>query len=458
VGRVVVFGLDSVEPSLAFDELRADMPVLSGLVDGGLHGRLRSTIPAITCPAWASMLTGRDPGALGLYGFRNRSGAVYEELQKATSDSVRVPAVWDVCSDSGRSVTAIAVPPGYPPVPVNGEWVSCFLTPPSAPVYTYPPRLAEEISRVAGGYGFDVEDFRSDDRERILRQTHEMTERRWTLALHLLESRRADFFICCEIGSDRVQHAFWKDHDPQHRGHDPASPYRSAVRDYHRLLDGLLGEALARLDPEDTVLVVSDHGARRLDGGIRVNEWLIQHGYLALREPPAQPSALRPQMVDWSRTTAWAAGGYYGRVFLNVAGREPQGTLPPADYASVRDRLAAELEAIPDEKGNPLRSKAYRPEDLYPEREGLPPDLIVYFDDLAWRAIGQVGTDGALHTFENDTGPDHANHAQHGIFVMRDPAGRRGDAGVVDILDVAPTLYDALQLPPPPGLTGKVVG
>jgi predicted AlkP superfamily phosphohydrolase/phosphomutase len=458
LGRVVVFGLDSLEPSLAFDELRAEMPVLSGLVDGGVHGRLHSTIPAITCPAWASMLTGRDPGALGLYGFRNRASAVYEELQQATSEGVRVPAVWDVCSDNDRTVTAIAVPPGYPPVPVNGEWVSCFLTPPSAPVYTYPPALAEEITRIAGTYQFDVENFRSEDRDRILRQTHDMTERRWQVALHLLEQRRSDFFICCEIGSDRMQHAFWKDHDPAHRGHDPASPYRTALRDYHRLLDGLLGEALARLDPDDTVLVVSDHGARRLEGGVRINEWLIQNGYLTLLEPPAQPSALRPHMVDWAHTTAWASGGYYGRVFLNVAGREPQGTVAPGEYESVRSKLAAELEAIPDETGKPLRTKAHRPEDLYEVRHGLPPDLIVYFDDLAWRAIGQVGTDGELHTFENDTGPDHANHAQHGVFVMRDPSGRRGDLGVVDILDVAPTIYDALQLEAPPGLTGKVIG
>jgi len=458
VSRVVVFGLDSLEPSLALGELRADMPVLSGLVDGGVHGRLRSTIPAITCPAWASMMTGRDPGALGLYGFRNRAGAVYEELQPATSEGVRLPAVWDVCSDNDRTVTAIAVPPGYPPVPVNGEWISCFLTPPSAPVYTYPPSLKDEIARVAGQYSFDTENFRSDDRERVLRQTQEMTERRWKLALHLLESRRSDFFICCEIGSDRMQHAFWADHDPRHRNHDSASPYRSALRDYHKLLDSLLGEALARVDPDDTVLVVSDHGARRLEGGIRINEWLIRNGYLVLREPPAAPTSLKPAMVDWARTTAWASGGYYGRVFLNVAGREPQGIVAPSDYESVRSRLAAELEAITDDQGQPLQNTAHRPEDLYPEREGLPPDLIVYFGDLAWRAIGQVGTDGALHTFENDTGPDHANHAQHGVFVMRDPSGRRGDAGVVDILDVAPTIYDALKLTPPPGLTGRVVG
>lgn len=454
-GRVVVFGLDSLEPSLAFDELRADMPVLSGLVAGGMHARMRSTVPAITCPAWASMMTGRDPGALGLYGFRNRAGATYGELERATSDSVRHPAIWDVCSDHDRRVTAIAVPPGYPPVPVHGEWVSCFLTPPRMP-YTYPPQLAEEVERVVGPYRFDVDNFRSDDRDRVLRETYDMTERRWRLANHLLETRDSDLTICCEIGVDRIQHAFWADHDPAHRWHDPASAHRGALRDYHRYCDSLLGEAIARVDDDDTVIVVSDHGARRLEGGVCINEWLRRHGYLHLVEPPATPGPLRPSMVDWSRTTAWAAGGYYARVFINVCGREPEGTVPPSEYEAVRDALRAELEAIPDDQGRPMRSSAFRPEDLYPEREGLPPDLIVYFGDLAWRAIGQVGG-GELHTFQNDTGPDHANHAQNGVFVMRDALGRRGDHGTIDILDIAPTMYELLGLPAPEGLPGRPI-
>ena len=41
---------------------------------------------------------------------------------------------------------------------------------------------------------------------------------------------------------------------------------------------------------------------------------------------------------------------------------------------------------------------------------------MVYFDDLALRAIGSVGTDTLVVT-ENDTGPDTCNHAWDGIYL-----------------------------------------
>ena len=165
------------------------------------------------------------------------------------------------------------------------------------------------------------------------------------------------------------------------------------------------------------MLVVSDHGAKRIDGGICVNEWLRQEGYLTLREEPAEPTRLTPDMIDWSRTTAWGEGGYYCRLFLNVAGREPEGTVAQEDYERVRGEIKEKLEALGDENGRPIGTVAHRPEELYEERNGIVPDLMVYFGDLYWRSIGQVGT-GTVHVFENDTGPDDANHAHEGLYML----------------------------------------
>ena len=99
------------------------------------------------------------------------------------------------------------------------------------------------------------------------------------------------------------------------------------------------------------MLVVSDHGAKRLDGGIRINEWLRGEGLLAHTREPNGVTTPREVGIDWSRTTAWGDGGYYARVFLNVEGREPEGIVPAADYERVRDELAARIAAIPDENG-----------------------------------------------------------------------------------------------------------
>jgi len=206
------------------------------------------------------------------------------------------------------------------------------------------------------------------------------------------------------------------------------------------------------------VLVVSDHGARPLMGGVRINQWLIAQGDLTLRTMPDVPTNLDQVEVDWSSTRAWSAGGYYGRIFLNVRGREPQGIIPPAEYEHVRADLAARLEAMPGPDGHPLGNRVFVPQRLYRAVRGVAPDLIVYFGDLAWRAVGTVGGDG-IFTQENDTGPDDANHAQHGLFIWRDPqrpgGGRRLDN--VQIYDILPTLLRRFNMPVPAGLRGTML-
>jgi predicted AlkP superfamily phosphohydrolase/phosphomutase len=212
--------------------------------------------------------------------------------------------------------------------------------------------------------------------------------------------------------------------------------------------------------PADTILlVVSDHGSKKMDGGICFNEWLIAEGYLTLAEPVDKPTPIGKVKIDWSRTRAWGDGGYYGRLFMNVRGREPAGVIDPADYEAVRGEIAEKIAAINDPQGRNIGCKAYRPEDLYRTVNGVAPDLVVYFGDLDWRSVGAVGL-GSIHTFENDTGPDEANHDWHGIFMLYDPSRSSAEPSfenlpVFQIYDVAPTVLAAFGLPVPSDMIGK---
>ncbi|MCX5682520.1 MAG: alkaline phosphatase family protein, partial [Planctomycetota bacterium] len=185
---------------------------------------------------------------------------------------------------------------------------------------------------------------------------------------------------------------------------------------------------------------------------------LVRNGWLALQEMPAKPTPLSKCKVDWPRTRAWGEGGYYARIFMNVEGREPQGVVPKKDYEKVRNELKAALEAIPDHHGKPIGTRVLKPEEIYRQTNGVPPDLIVYWGDLNWRSVGQVGM-GGIHTFENDTGPDDANHDYHGIFVMYDPAGPGGGRKLegVNIMDVAPTILRLYGLDPEADVQGKTI-
>ena len=149
--RALVIGLDCAAPQFVFDRWLPELPTIRSLTERGSFGVLRSCDPPITVPAWSVMTSSRSPGSLGFYGFRNRRDHSYDQLEFADSRAVRVPRVWDILSARERDVIVLGVPQTYPPSRVNGEMVSCFLTPDTRTSrYTYPPELKDEIEQVVG--------------------------------------------------------------------------------------------------------------------------------------------------------------------------------------------------------------------------------------------------------------------------------------------------------------------
>ena len=455
--RVLIIGWDCAAPELVFDAFRDDMPNTRRLMEEGIYGNLESTIPPITVPAWMCMMTSRDPGELGIYGFRNRKDYSYDNLYIVNSHAVTVPTLWDIVGTHGKKSVVLGVPLSYPPKPFPGWMVSGFLTPSLNSPWCFPPRLKREIAQVAGDYLIDVPNFRTGRRAELAQDLFQMTAARFKLARHLLKTKAWDLFVMVEMGSDRLHHAFWRFWDTSHRQHEPNSPFSDTMRRYYATLDTELGSLLKLVDENTTVLIVSDHGAKRMDGGICINEWLQQHGYLTLKTRPQEITPFSPNVVDWHRTQAWGEGGYYGRIFLNVIGREPQGVIPPQDYEKVRDELKARLEAIVDETGENIGTRVFKPEEVYRECRNIAPDLIVYFGNLCWRSVGSIGYD-SIYTYENDTGPDDCNHAEMGIFILKSPQGEEtGPVPARHLFDIAPMVLEELGIAAPQEMRGQGV-
>jgi len=400
-------------------------------------------------------MSGKDPGELGIYGFRNRRDYTYDGLSIADSTAVHERRVWDILGEMGKKCIVMCVPGTFPPKPINGSLLTCFLTPNADFPYTYPQELKPEIENRFGPYLMDVKGFRSNNKDEILAQIYQMTEQHFAIASHLVTSQPWDFFMMVEMGVDRIHHAFWKFHDRAHRKFEPGNPYENAIRDYYRYVDKKIADLLPALGDDTTVLIVSDHGAKAMDGGICVNEWLMREGYLMLEKPVSAPTPIGKVKVDWKKTYAWGEGGYYARIFMNVKNREPQGIIPTSDYEPLRDELKAKFEAMVDDRGRPLGNKVFKPQDVYHAVRGVPPDLIVYFGGLNWRSVGSVGLD-SYYTFENDTGPDDANHAEYGIVMIRENNGSRGKMlHGARIFDISATILDRFGLTVPSDMHGR---
>lgn len=400
--RVVVIGLDCLEPSLVFERYRDDLPAFRRLAERGAWGTLRSTDPPVTVPAWTCMFSGCTPEEQGLYGFRHRRLGSLRGAYAVNSTHVRKPRVWERIAEKGYRSALLGVPQTWPAAPMNGYVIADTLTAGEGS-RSWPEGLLDDVEQVVGPWMGDVEGFRTGAEKDVIVAIRAMTRQRFHAFRHLLEHRPADLMIMVDLGPDRMHHRFF----------DRVGSEEDVVRDYYRLLDRELDQTLSAIPAEAHVLVVSDHGARPLRGGFCINDWLIEKGRLALRHPSRAVRPFDESLVDWTRTRAWAWGGHHGRVFVNLKGREPEGIVEPDQYDHFLDMLCEEL-------GSQHRV-------LRVQGEGDYPDLIVYAGDLDLRCIGSVGH-GRVIVPGNDTGEDRANHAMEGVFLSRggEFAGGRG--------------------------------
>ena len=451
----MVFGLDAAPPSLLFKEFRDKLPNFSRLMEKSLYGPMKSCDPPITIPAWMVMMTGKEPGELGLYGFRHRKNHDYREFTIPSSRSIRARKVWNYLGEEGYKTFVMGIPPTYPPYPINGWMISGFLTPSSKSQYTYPESLKQEVEYLVGDFIFDVP-FRKEDRASVLREIFEMTRQHGKVAVHMAKTKPWNLFIYMEIGLDRIQHAFWKYMDENHPNYTYNEEYSDAILKYYILLDEILGQLLDAAGDDTGVLIVSDHGAKMMKGAFAVNDWLVEQGYLVLKGDVKPGTRLSEADVDWSKTVAWGWGGYYARIFFNVKNREAYGVVEPSEYESVRRELARKIMDIKGPNGEVWKTRVYAPEDIYSTVAGNPPDLMVYFDDLYWRSAGTMGYDDP-YLPENDTGPDDAVHDYDGVFIMYNPDKKKGGEVECTIYDVFPTILRYFSIDVGDSLRGEAL-
>jgi predicted AlkP superfamily phosphohydrolase/phosphomutase len=375
--RVAVIGLDCGTPKLLFDDLNDEVPTIAKLMGEGMYGDLASITPPITVPAWACSMTGRTPGQLGLYGFRNRKDATYDGLSIAHSGSIKVPAVWDKLGEQGKRSVLIGVPPSFPPPSEFPGWrVGCFLTPPSAEKWAYPHELEVEIEEELGGKGqyiFDIPNFRKAGFDVTLDQVFKMTERRFQVGRRLIKNKPWDFFMLCDIAPDRLHHVFWQYVDPRHPLYEPGNKYEGVFRDYYRFLDGELA-SLVELIPDDAVtMIMSDHGARPMMGGLCFNDWLMNEGYLSMSETLSGPMPIKdaPSVPEREGSRAQGhrgAGSVRGRA--RRVGRQARGRARPR-------------RAAPGNQGLQAAGRVHRG-----ERRGARPDRVLRRSGVALGGIG----------------------------------------------------------------------
>ncbi len=345
--RVFVLSLDGV-PYTFLEKALEDgiMPNLARLVGEGSFVRMNSVIPTISSVAWSSFMSGKNPAKHGIFGFVDRDPRTLE-LFIPMSTNMRCRTLWEILSENGRRVVVMNVPVTYPPRKVNGVLISGFLAT-KLERATYP----EELWKKLGGMGYiiDVDSWKAKDKkDEFLGDLDTALERRKETAIYFLRNEKWDFFMCHVMETDRINHFFW--------GED-GTEYSQRFWAFYRKIDDMIGEVVP-LAGDSEVIVLSDHGFCSIKKEVFLNRWLMDNGYLKLKNPGARDlKGIDPETRAYSLIP--------GRIFLNLEGREVTGSVLRGNYETLRNEIIEGLKGLRDpDTGDPIVKDIYRREDIY---------------------------------------------------------------------------------------------
>jgi predicted AlkP superfamily phosphohydrolase/phosphomutase len=472
------------------------LPVLAGLMKRGAWGTLRSQVPIVTPQVCGTLVTGRSPGHHGLMDFWQRGpDGTFRETH---GSMLQAPAIWQLLSERGLSSAVLNLPFTYPPPKLNGLMIAGEDAPGVHPSIAYPPGLLREITARFGRYRlkdtFPGGRRKSDYLELIEADVQAQTD----VFAHLLASRIWHFGLVFFSHAAICQHYFWEDM----ASNDRSNPYRGVVESAYRALDMAVWRLMEAAGEDTNVIVMSDCGAGPLYAGVNLNTLLANEGFLAYQPEPARrrtrevtfPERVRRSAlarlrttpwyfranhylkpvkawmqsrrdgsgIDWSRTQAHARG-QWGHIYINLKGRDPQGTVDPGDYDRVCADIARKLLGVVDpRRAQPAIRKVWRRDELY-SGPGLAyaPDLIVDWHDAAYmpndRDRGETEVFAPRYR-QYMNWPTSGSHRLNGVLIASGPDIAPGTrVSGARVIDMMPTWLELLGQPIPQELEGKPI-
>ncbi|MCI0394403.1 MAG: alkaline phosphatase family protein [Chloroflexi bacterium] len=507
--KTLLVGLDAacwayLEPLLAAGRL----PNLQQLLDAGAWGTLQSTLPAATPVAWASIITGKNPGKHGIFDMMWRRPGSYE-LAMTHAGVRRGTPFWRRLNEGGVRVGLVNVPFSHPPTPLDGFVLCGFGAAGATTDLAYPDEVLGWIEGRFGRYEPVVNPrlFRNGDPAELLAAEITHQAHLVTLAIELAEQYQVQTLVINLMLPDHANHKM-----PNMAQMEQALCHSDA--DVGRLLEGFR---------PDNVMLISDHGSRRLKGDFVLSAWLRDQGYATWqkRAPAGRASTLNWMLLQWlqvhqgwsglpekvirrllcevvprlparaaerfwrrlekgvplaydhvrfsshleySRTRLFFGNRCSGVLYFNQAGREPRGVVPPDERHALAAELREQLARIEDpDSGRPLLSGVYAREQLYSgPAVAYAPDLVLDGYSSPWNICTpyrrEAKAEKAFTRYFVESRANYGWHSRDGIFAF---AGVDFATGRVandrHVMDVPATLLHLYGIPVPKDYDGQVM-
>jgi len=495
--KIIIIGVDGGTLDLIIPWVKqGKLPNFAKIIKDGVHGKLRSTTPHYSAPAWVSIVTGVHPGKHGIYDFFHTDCFT----KKLVSSKYRkAPAIWNYLTEKDFGSIVVNVPGTYPPEKIKGAMITGLLTPSPESDFTYPKELKKELVDEKIGR-FELEQVEVDDIPKILtakyapeklaEQVNIITESHGIVTLNLMKKIDWKFTMVVFRGTDDIQHLLWNRPD--------------LILSCYQKADEYIGKMIEKY-PDANFIIVSDHGFGKPDKYFYVNNALYNAGFLKTNSNPSHSlntlitllfdrfskiifhiipmqKIVRSKIgrkfilssgfnssIDFSKTSAFYHSICSRGIRITLKSKYKQGIVDEKDYEKLRKEIIDFLETIKDsDTGEKIVKKIYKSEEIYGKNAVNDPLDIIFDLKENYGAQELIKPGDSLKSFfeETKTLPVlskpgfydwDGDHKPDGILFMYGKnikPGKQVDASVVDIV---PTVLSILNVPVPDYIDGKLI-
>jgi predicted AlkP superfamily phosphohydrolase/phosphomutase len=406
------------------------------------------------------------------------------------------------------------MPMTYPAEAINGFLVAGIPYPGGSSQLCHPPELLAGLREQGWDLARNASDDLGGNYAAYYEGLVDLVRTRGEATAWLLQEHNPDFLAVHFLETDQVQHRFWQFMAGEAR-YEAGGRHTEAILHLFQETEEALGRIIEAAGEDVTLCLMSDHGFGPTRRQVWLNNWLVQQGFLMLRPSAGvrfkkllyrvglSPAAIREMApervklailqfferqkgralaseleqesagvqrkglmdwlterlavdfydVDWSKTKGFSTGTTsVGYVWLNVAGRDPQGIVQPGtDYEQTRREIAAALW-----EWEPVGEVLFREEVWQGDKVEKAPDIVVRWADPSTDAR-YFQTRFSSHHLVKPVPNDYAGHRPEGLFAFHGPGVKAGLRLEADLLDLTPTLLWLLDQPVPTNMDGRVL-
>ena len=365
MSKTVLIGLDGVpHPFISNAIEKGIMKNLGRILSDGMLYKIKSSIPEISSVAWSSLITGKNPGEHGIYGFTELALNSYT-MTFPNFNNIKSAPFWlneDFSIRKDKRFAIINTPFTFPAREINGIHISGFVALDLKDA-VFPESLFVKVDEMK--YKIDVDSYLAHESiNPFLRDLDNTLTKRIEASREIFHNEEWDVFMLVFTGTDRLSHFLWDAYE------DEGHKHHSDFLNHFEKIDQYIGEVFGELGEDDTIAFVSDHGFEALKFEVFINRYLREWGYLKLRKEPARSY----NDID-TETKAFAMDP--GRIYLNYKGRYPRGSVTEDDAAEIIESLREKFTSLRID-GKKVIEEIFLGDDVYQgECKSIGPDLVL---------------------------------------------------------------------------------